>query len=182
MRRGVTLLELLVTIAIIGIGAAIIVPRLRPSRRRATEGAARALQGQIELTRTRAMAFGALARVCLTSGPNAIFGYLDDDRNVALNESQVEKDAFGNSNTFRLPDGVVFGRGGATALPGYPAGDQVTFPDMHLDFDSRGLPTPLGTRGVIYLQSATDSTAVAALGVTPAGTVQLWVWRNGTWR
>ena len=45
--------------------------------------------------------------------------------------------------------------------------------------DSRGLTTPLGTSGVVYLRSASDTTAVTAVSVSAAAGIQTWSYRGG---
>ena len=55
----------------------------------------------------------------------------------------------------------------------------MTLPNSRVDFDSRGLTTPLGTSGVVYLRSATDTTAVTAVSVSAAAGIQTWSYRGG---
>ena len=57
-----------------------------------------------------------------------------------------------------------------------------TFPTPQVSFDGRGLTTPFGTRGVVYLQLAEDAGAVSAVTVSGAGGVRLWTSEGGTWR
>ena len=61
-----------------------------------------------------------------------------------------------------------------------------TFPSLarstRIDFDSRGLTTPLGTKGVIYMISTTDTTAVTAVSISGAGGIQAWVYKGGAWQ
>ena len=73
-------------------------------------------------------------------------------------------------------------RGTAPDLPGYPGAGSVTLPNSRVDFDARGLTMPLGTSGVVYLQSAADPTVITAVSISGAGGIRTWVYRGGVWQ
>ncbi len=58
----------------------------------------------------------------------------------------------------------------------------MTLPNSRVDFDSRGLTMPLGTSGVVYLQSAADTSVVTAVSISGAGGDPAWVYRGGVWQ
>ncbi len=69
----------------------------------------------------------------------------------------------------------------STAIPDDGGSGAITLPGSRVEFDSRGLTTPMGTGGVIYLRHEVKATAVTAIAVSPAGSIRLWTWRNGAW-
>ena len=79
---------------------------------------------------------------------------------------------------------VIFGRGGASAVPGDPTAGAVTLPSNQLLLSDQGVPDPWGTMGTIYLTHSDDNTAVAAISVASSGSFKAWKWDDGasTWR
>jgi prepilin-type N-terminal cleavage/methylation domain-containing protein len=75
-RRGMTMMELLVVIVMIGIMAAMVVPRLRASPRRLVLESARQLSRDVELVRSRALGTKRAARLTLV-GSTAWIAYRD---------------------------------------------------------------------------------------------------------
>jgi hypothetical protein len=67
-------------------------------------------------------------------------------------------------------------------LAGFPGAGATTFTGNAVDFDTRGVTTPFGARGVVYFTSSLDNTAVAAVTVTPGGGIRRWVYRGGAWQ
>jgi len=77
---------------------------------------------------------------------------------------------------------VLLGRGSATPLSGWPVGDPTSFTSSRLNFKGNGMTLPFGTQGIIYLRHRDDPSVVAAVTVTGAGSVRVWIYRGGTWQ
>ncbi len=50
-----------------------------------------------------------------------------------------------------------------------------------VEFDSRGMVTPPGSGGVIYLTHEEIGSAVSAVTITGASAFRTWVFRGGEW-
>lgn len=181
-RRGITLIELLIVVTMMGLMAALFIPRLRPSAATKTRMAADQIVRDLELARNRALSTRSAVRIVFDAAGNSYTGYRDFDRNNVFALSTNERDSLGGFTTRPLQDGSVFGRGAAPDLPTIPGGGAITFAGSAITFDARGLTTPFGTRGVIYVTHPTDATAIAAVGITPGGSIRRWVYRGGTWQ
>jgi prepilin-type N-terminal cleavage/methylation domain-containing protein len=182
-RRGFSLIEVLIVVVLIGIMMAIVVPRFRVSQVTKTRQAADQLVRDLEAVRSRALATRSVARIAVDPVTGTYIGYLDNDRDGTLSQSAAETTALEVFRTRALDSDVRFGRGGAPDLPGFPGAGSVTLPNSRVDFDARGLTTPLGTRGVVYLTSVTDAKAVTAVSISAAAGIQAWVYRSGgTWQ
>jgi Tfp pilus assembly protein FimT len=144
--------------------------------------AATQLTADLELARSKAMAHRARVRVVFDAGTNSYTGYLDFDRDGSFAQSTAERDSLHAFGTRVLPIGASFGRAGQADITNFTGAGAITFPAPHIDFDGRGLTTPFGTRGVVYLQFAADTGAVAAVTVSGAGGVRLWTSEGGDWR
>ena len=162
-RCGFSLIEVLIVVVLIGLMMAIVVPRFRVSQFAKTREAAEQLARDLEAARSRALATRSLARIAVNQGAGTYTGYLDTDRDGALAQSAAETAALTIFGSRALDPDVRFGRGTAADVPGFAGAGSITLPNSRVDFDARGLTTPLGTRGVIYLRSATDTTAVTAV-------------------
>lgn len=178
-RRGVSVIELVVVLVIVGVIARMAVPRMRPSSRATVEHTARMLVQDLDLARTRA--YAARARVGVVVADTIWRMYLDNNRDSTIAENATERTAFGALNTHTRIKPVIFGRGSAAKLPSDP---NATMPTgtRRLYFDRRGATEPFGTLTVFYLTSSTDPNTVFAVEVSPSGNVRLWRWLNNTWQ
>jgi type II secretory pathway pseudopilin PulG len=181
-RAGASLVEMLVVIVLIGICLKIAVPRVRVSQASRVKAAADQLARDLEIVRSRALATRSLTRVVVNTVAGTYVGYLDDNRDGVLAQTAVETAALEAYHSRTIDSDVRFGRGGAPDLPGYAGAGSITLPNSRVDFDTRGLTTPLGTKGVIYLWSATDPSAIAAVTVSGAAAIRAWVYHGGSWQ
>jgi prepilin-type N-terminal cleavage/methylation domain-containing protein len=182
-RAGFTLVEMLIVIVVMGLGMMIMVPRLRVSDQTKARAAASLLAADLEAARSKAMAYRAVVRVVFTPATNSYTGYLDFNRDGVIGQSVAERDSlhlYGGTRT--LPNGVTYGRATQPDITDFPGAGSITFPTPQIDFDARGLTTPFGTRGVIYVRRPGDNTAVAAVTVSGAGGIRIWTSEGGTWR
>lgn len=181
-RLGYTLVEMLVVVTMVATMMAIALPQLRISGSTRVQLAGMQLAQDLDLARTRALSTRSSSRVAFASGSRNYTGYLDDNADGTIGETIAERDALRGFATRELPANVNFGRGSATAVPGDGTSTAITFASAKVNFDSRGLVTPIAAGGVVYLQDMTDPTAVTAVAVSPAGNMRLWTWRNGGWK
>jgi len=176
------MIELLMVVSVVGIMMAIIVPRMRITPATEAQLAGMQLAQDLDLARTRALSTRNMSEVAFTLGAGSYTGYLDINGDSTITHTNLEKlglEAFG---TRPLPDHIAYGRGTATAIPNEVGSGAITFAGNHVDFDTRGLPMPMGTAGTVYLHHATDRSAVVAVAITPSGAVRLWTWKNGAWQ
>ena len=173
---------MLIVITMIGIMAAIVVPRMRVSSKTRVRQAAVQLVKDIEQTRTRALTTRSRTRIAFVAGSNNYTGYLDINRDTVFAQSTAERDSLRTFRTRALAEGVVYGRSTATDIPTLPGAGNITFANTRVEFDTRGLTTPFGSSGVVYLTHPSDVTAIAAVTVTAGGSIRRWVFQGGTWR
>jgi prepilin-type N-terminal cleavage/methylation domain-containing protein len=183
VRRGFTMIELLLVVAMIGVMVAIIGPRFRINEGIEVQMAGMQLVQDLELARTRALATRSGVKFVVESGAEqeAWVGYLDHDQDGTIGESDTERLALRGFGRRLVPARVTLGRGSADPLPIDANGSPVTFADATVWFSSRGLTEPMGTAGVVYLSSTVDPTRAAAVSVSGSGAMRLWIWRNGAW-
>jgi prepilin-type N-terminal cleavage/methylation domain-containing protein len=182
-RRGFSLTEVLIVVVMVGLMMAIVVPRFRVSGSTRARAAADQLVRDLEAVRSRALATRSISRIAISSATGSYTGYLDGNRDGVLGQTAAETAALGVFRTRTLDQYVRMGRNGSTPdLPGYPGAGPVTLPGGRVDFDARGLTTPLGTKGVIYFVATGDTSTVSAVSVSGAGGVQSWVYQEGAWR
>ncbi len=181
-RRGYSLIELLVVAVVVGIMLTIFGARFRISPETEVQLAATQLAQDLDLARTRALSTRSLARVRFSTGSGNYTGYLDDDNDGAIVQTQSERDALRAFGTRALPLHVAFGRGDASDVPDVVGAGPITFADETVEFDARGLTLPAGVGGVVYLRQESSTTAVAAVAISPAGNVRLWTWQLGAWK
>ncbi len=182
--RGFTLIEILMIVAVVGIMMSIVVPRMRVSEATEVQLAGMQLAQDIDLTRTRALSTRSIARIHFTplTASSSYSGFLDDNGDSTITQTSTEQLALQAFGKRALPPRVEIGRGTASGLPGESSGGGVTFPNDDVNFDTRGLPSPMGTSGTVYLHHAADKSAVVAVAVSPSGSVRLWTWKNGGWQ
>jgi len=181
-RAGFTLIEMLIVIVVMGIAMTIAIPRFRASSKTKARQAATQLTADLEVARSTAMAHRATVRVVFDAGSNSYTGYLDFNRDGIIAQSTAERDSLHAFGTRTLPTGASFGRAGQVDITNFAGAGAITFPTPQINFDGRGLSTPFGTRGVVYVQFADDTAAVAAVTVSGAGGVRLWTSEGGYWR
>ncbi|NIN71638.1 MAG: prepilin-type N-terminal cleavage/methylation domain-containing protein [Gemmatimonadetes bacterium] len=191
--RGVTMLELIVVALLIGVAAAMALPRaLHRSPRHELTSAAKQLTRDLEQARTRALSAKRLVRVRFDASENFYTAFMDTTRArsgeifeqaVEVHEAKiVTHGSLGGLPGVELPGQVVFGAGAASAGPlGEGTSDPVLLVNDYVQFNSRGMVTPLGTDGVIFLTHEGDPSLVAAVTISGAGAFQAWHYRNGGW-
>lgn len=179
-RRGFTILELVAVVTMIAVSMAIVAPRFRLSELTEVQLAGMQLAQDIDVTRTRALSTRTLTRVSFRALTRKYGGYLDHDSDGAFSENAAEWQALRGFGERTLPTRVRYGRGAAPEVPDNNAGGDITFANNRVEFDSRGLVTPIDGFGVVYLQSETNSKAVVAVSVSPSGNARLWIWKPGT--
>ena len=176
-------MELLTVLAVVGIMMSIVVPRMRVSAATEVQLAGMQLAQDVDLSRTRALSTRRFARVAFSPGTIASYtGYLDTDGDSTITGTDAERLALQAFGTRPMPDRVTIGRGSAPGIPGDASSSSVTFDNAQINFDTRGLPTPMGTSGIVYLQHTVDPTEVVAVALSPSGSVRLWTYHNGGWQ
>lgn len=182
LRHGFTMIELLMVVMVSGIMMAVVVPRFRISPETEVQLAGMQLAQDIDLARTRALTTRSMVRVSFGPTVRNYTGYLDDDANGTIAGTIGERNALRGFATRTLPTRVNYGRGTASGAPNSFGSGVITFSGNEINFDSRGLATPMGTGGTIYLAHDEVKSAVVAVVVSPAGAVRLWTWYNQQWK
>lgn len=180
-RAGITLLELIVAMSVLGIMAGMMVSRLRVTPSQRVRAAGVQLAQDLEATRTRSLSTRRAARVVFDVAGGRYRGYLANPGDTTFAQSAAEADALGTLRDRPLMEGVTFGRGSAPKIAGDAGNGGVTLASSRVDFSSRGLTTPFGARGTIYLTHRDDPTSVVAVAVSGAGSFRVWVHRGGGW-
>ncbi len=181
-RAGISLVEIVIVITMVGLMAGIMAPKFRMSPKQKLRSAAQVLAYDLELARTRALSTRSIVRVTFDAVGRSYSGYLDDDRNGTIGQTAAEMTALSAFNTKALDTGVNYDRGTAPDLPNFAGAGNITFASSQVEFDPRGLANPFGSRGVIYLRHADDAAAVSAVSVSPAGGIQVWRYQGGAWQ
>jgi Tfp pilus assembly protein FimT len=181
-RGGFSLVETAVVLVMIGVLTAIMAPRLRMSNASRVRNAARQLAADLEVVRTRALSTTTLVRVTFDPVAGRYTGYLDNDRNGAFVQNAAENAALVVFRNRTLTDGVRIGRGVVPNVPGMPGAGAITLPNSRIEFGTMGITNPFGTTGAVYLTSANDATAVAAVTISAAAGIRVWVFRGGVWQ
>lgn len=181
-RAGFTLVEVIIVIVVIGLATMIAVPRFRASPKTKARMSATRLAADLELARTQAMARRTAVLVTFNTADNSYTGYLDFDRDGTITQSTAERDSLHAFGTRTLAEGAQYGRASQADITDFTGAGNITFPSPQVTFDARGLTSPFGTRGVVYVQYPGDTAAVAAVTVSGAGGVRLWTTEGGSWR
>lgn len=179
-RPGFSLVELCMAISIIGIMAAIALPRFRLSPAQRAEAESRRLVQDLEQARARA--FAARAAVVLVADANGYRFFLDHDRDSTLAETAAEATAYGPGAVQSVEAPLLLERGsGIVPVPG-DASPGTRSGALRFRIDRRGVPEPFGSAFTLYVRHPDRPEAVAAATITAAGNVRHWVYLNGAWR
>ena len=181
-RRGFTLIEILVVVVMIGLMMRIVVPKFRISNSTKARQSADQLVRDLEIVRARALATKSISRsrstwrgtrTPATSTPTATacWARRRPRRRRSACSGPERSTPASSSAGHRRP-----------TCRATPAPARRRSPGTRIDFDSRGLTTPLGTKGVIYIVSTADTTAVTAVSISGAGSIQAWVYKGGAWQ
>lgn len=181
-QTGFTIIELLVVMLIIGIMAGIAVPRFRLSNSRKVELQADEIAQKLEMARTKALSTRKMVRLEFDVTGHSVTGRIDHDEDGTFTGAPEEANQFREFDSGELNAEIRFGRGNANPLIEDGSTDPVTIENDRLDFNVRGVPTPYGTLGAIYLVHRSDPDAVAAIWVASSGAFRVVRWRDGQWR
>jgi len=145
--RGFTLIELMVTIAIVGIVSMIAVPNMIGWRaERKMRGAVNNLQGDMQLARFRAIRDAENVAVVFNPGANSYTVFVDSNLSWTLDAGEDEL------RNVTLPVGVTLN----TNFP--PSGSNRT------RFNSKGMPSVIGTVKLINTADAKLDLVVNRVG------------------
>jgi prepilin-type N-terminal cleavage/methylation domain-containing protein len=179
-RRGFTIVELVLVMVIMGMMAAIALPRLRVSPQQEVEGEARRVLQSLELARSRAYASRAAVLVAISD--DRVTFFLDDNRDSSFAMARTEVAAFGPGAEIVLPAGLRLRQGAPGPVPGDSTTARQASIVQLVRIAPRGSPDPFGSQFTLYVSSATDDRATAAITMTPAGNVRYWTYDAGGWR
>ena len=135
----------------------------------------------LEVIRTRALSTKKTVRLTFDLADGSYTAYLDDDRDQIFLQTVAESQAVG-IGTRSLRTRTVFGMGNASELPNYPGTGPVTFANNRVEFNTRGVTTPFGLRGVVYIMYGDDPNAVAAVSISGSASFKVWEYRDGAWQ
>jgi Tfp pilus assembly protein FimT len=175
-------MEIIAVMAVIAVMTAMVVPRFRVTPGQQVRQAARQVVRDLELVRTKSLAMKRNTRVVFNAGAGTYTPYVDQDGDGSFAENAAERDAVRAFGTRPLGAVVAFGRGSAPVLPGEATGGAITFTDAKITFDRRGLPTPFGARGAVYVTHEDDAAQVWAVQLSGAGGIRVWRFLNGSWQ
>lgn len=175
-------MEAVVVMVLFGAVLSISLSRLRISEEREIEMAAAELVRLLDMSRAKSIASRSSIAITFDEINASFTAYLDHDRDGTIAKSNTEVDAFGAFGKRKLRSGTRFGRGAADPFPSDTLSGAVTLPSDELRLDSRGVPTPLGTSGVIYVRHNRDENVVAAVTVTGSASFRLWRFIDGAWQ
>lgn len=183
-RDGFTLIELILVVVLISIMTSIVAPMWRVSPARRVENMAHLLATEMELARNQALSERRIVRIDFDVAGGSYVAYADHDGDDSIGAVAAEIAAFPAFGSKTLDQFVIFGRGGASAVPGDAGLGAVTLASNQLLLSDQGVPDPWGTMGTIYLTHSDDNSAVAAISVASSGSFKAWKWDAGasTWR
>lgn len=182
--NGFTLIELITVMAVVAAMMAIVAPKLRVTAKTKARIAARQLMIDLEQARNRSLSQKRKVQVTFNTVANSYTAYADHDGDGVITESATERSTLNAFGVRALESGIVFGRGNATAgIPSEAGVGAVTFAGSAAAFDTRGLPTPVGTIGTVYITTTSDPSAVYAVSMTAAGSYRFWSFKpDGSWQ
>jgi type II secretory pathway pseudopilin PulG len=180
--RGFSLLEMVGTIVVIGLLISVAVPRLKTSSSQIVYEAARQVAYDLEAVRERALSTASETQVVFDPTTTSYTGFLDTNRDGVILQNAAEATALQLFKYRALGPKVTFGLGSASAMAGFPGSPPITFAGTTITFDTRGLPSPIGTKGAVYVSATDDPSAVAAITMTGSAYVRIWRWQRGAWR
>jgi len=182
-QAGFTLMELVTVIAVIGIVVTIFAQRMQISDTRRVELEASQMVRMLDMVRTRAIANRQLIRVRFNTGPNHYRAFVDHDSDGAIVQNAAELNAWPEFGTKDLDPLVIYGLGSAPRLPADSTGTGiVSLPSNRVDFNTRGITTPFGTKGTIYLRHRDNPEVVAAINVSGSASFRVYRFVNGAWQ
>jgi prepilin-type N-terminal cleavage/methylation domain-containing protein len=183
VHRAFTIVEMLATVALIGILVAIAYPRLRRPATQSVIASSTQLVRDLESLRTRALGARRMARIVFNEGNKTYSWVVDVNGDSLFNATDSAAAGPGMVGTRTLADGVMFGRGGVSGdVPLYAGSGNITFASSQLVFDDRGLTFPATTQGVVYLQSTAGAQISSAVSVSGAGSFRSWTYRSVGWQ
>ena len=188
------MLEMVIVLLMMGMIVSVAVPRaMKSSPKQEVDRAARQLARDFEGARMRAMATKRIVRMSFYENKSFYCAFMDMTSNrsgtisetldEARNSRLVAHGSYGGIPGVILAGQVEFGQGTASTGPyGNSASDAITFDNDHVEFNTRGMVTPIGGGGVIFLTHLTDPDAVAAVTVSGSGAFRSWRYRGGEWK
>ena len=192
--RGFSILEMVIVVLLMGMLMSMTVPRaLRTTPKQEVDRAARQLARDLEAVRLRAMAAKRIVRLSFYESKGFYAAYMDmtTDRSGKINETLDEarnarllaRGSDAGIPGVQLEKTVQFGTGKATKDPmGNSASDGVALTDDRVEFTIRGMVTPIGSGGTIFLTHRDDPEAVAAVTISGSGAFRSWRYRDGEWK
>ncbi len=168
MKKGFTLIELMVVIGIIGVIIALAVPNFAGMQRRARiNAAAQEVAQDIRQIRERALSTSGQFQISFPGVNGRIYRLTRPDgttKDYRLGASTGGNIWFGHTNASGNPPE------GSGPVPS----DGIDFPGDLLVIDSRGG----ATKGVVYITDGRDNYAV---GINSLGKVKVYRYSNGAW-
>lgn len=182
-RSGFTLIELIAVIAVMGIMVTIFSQRMQISDTRRVEMEASKMVRMLDMARTRAIANRQMLRIEFDGASNRYRAFVDHDNDGAIVQNSAELEAWPNFRIQELGQSVVYGLGNASRLPADSTGSgKISFASSRVDFDSKGITTPFGTRGTIYLVHSDNPDVVAAVHVSGSASFRVYRFVDGAWQ
>ena len=182
-RAGYTLVELVTAMVVLSIAVTVFAQRMQITDVREVELSASEMVRKIDMARARAIANRQSVRIKFNTGSGKYRAWVDHDRDGTINQNGTEMNAFPAFRKRDLRAKVKYGLGDAPRMPADSTGSGVvTFASKILEFDSRGIPTPFGTRGTVYLQHVDNPEVVAAIHISGSASTRMYRYVNGVWQ
>ena len=182
-QRGFTLMELVTIIAVMGIVVTIFAQRMQISDTRRLELEATQMVRMLDMARTRAIANREMIRIQFSTAPDEYRAFVDHDDDGVINQDAAELNAWPEFRIQDLDQHVEYGLGTAPRLPADSTGTgDISFTSNRVDFDTKGITTPFGTRGTIYLRHRDNPDVVAAVHVSGSASFRVYRYVDGAWK